>query len=414
MIENLEMEARDTLNQVMSLQRILPETKWFLNCLYRGFSPKLLAREKPEIILLGEDIPWELAKAAGARTRVILGGSLETTHWSDAMLPRDADPISRSACGWLLNPYFSLAENAVVLTALTSDSRRKLTGLMRDNGINILAVDLPPMWYRLAWQEAWVDGMTRVVRAIEEHTDKTITRRALAEAIGQHERVRTGVVAFRRASIAAKDTITPALRQLILESFWVVPNTNEWLMRLKRLTTVLRETARHHAKPAEEHPRVIIAGSPVIFPNEKLPLLLESAGLELADTVDSISAQLETPAPELPRFGGVTGILLQMAECRLPRDASGAWTINHGLLDGLKRKLDEQRVDGVVYHVLKGQIELDFELPRVEALCERYGIPVFRLETDYQMQDVEQLRIRMEAFAEMLRQQNMEGMRIAL
>jgi benzoyl-CoA reductase/2-hydroxyglutaryl-CoA dehydratase subunit BcrC/BadD/HgdB len=39
---------------------------------------------------------------------------------------------------------------------------------------------------------------------------------------------------------------------------------------------------------------------------------------------------------------------------------------------------------------------------------------VFRLETDYQQQDVEQLRIRMEAFAEMLRQQNLEGMRIAL
>ena len=414
MIENLEMEARDTLNQVMSLQRILPETKWFLNCLYRGFSPKLLSREKPEIILLGEDIPLELAKAAGARTRVILGGSLETTHWSDAMLPRDADPISRSACGWLMNPHFNLAENALVLTALTSDSRRKLTGLMRDNGINILAVDLPPMWDRLAWQETWVDGMARVVRAIEEHTDKTITRRALAESIEQHEQVRAGVVAFRRASLAARDAITPALRQLILESLWVAPNIDEWLMRLNRLTAVLREYARCHTKPAEERPRVLIAGSPVLFPNEKLPLLLESAGLELADTVDSISAQLETPAPELPRFGGVTGILLQMAECRLPRDASGAWTINHGLLDGLKRKLDEQRVDGVVYHVLKGQIELDFELPRVEALCERYGIPVFRLETDYQMQDVEQLRIRMEAFAEMLRQQNMEGMRIAL
>ena len=41
-------------------------------------------------------------------------------------------------------------------------------------------------------------------------------------------------------------------------------------------------------------------------------------------------------------------------------------------------------------------------------------MPVFRLETDYQQQDVEQLRIRMEAFAEMLRQQHMAGMRIAL
>lgn len=414
MIENLEMEARGALEQVMSLQEMPSEAKWFLNCLYRGFSQKLLSREKPEIILLGEDIPWELTKAAGARTRVVLGGSLETTHWSDAMLPRDADPISRSACGWLMNPHFNLAENALVLTALTSDSRRKLTGLMRDNGIHVLAVDLPPMWDRLAWQEAWVDGMARVVRAIEDHTDITVTRHALADAIMQRERVRIGVAAFKRASLAAKDALSPAMWQLILESFWFTPNTDEWLMRLNRLTAVLREYAQRHAKPAEDRPRVLIAGSPVIFPNEKLPLLLESAGLEFVDTVDSISVQLEMPAPKLPRFGGVTGLLLQMAECRLLRDASGAWTVNHGLLDGLKRKLDVQRVDGVVYHVLKGQIELDFELPRVEALCERYGVPVFRLETDYQQQDVEQLRIRMEAFAEMLRQQHMAGMRIAL
>ena len=70
-------------------------------------------------------------------------------------------------------------------------------------------------------------------------------------------------------------------------------------------------------------------------------------------------------------------------------------------------------MDGIVYHVLKGQVEYDFELPRVEALASSMGVPVFRLETDYQQQDVEQLRIRMEAFCEMLRQQNIEGMRMA-
>ena len=34
----------------------------------------------------------------------------------------------------------------------------------------------------------------------------------------------------------------------------------------------------------------------------------------------------------------------------------------------------------------------------------KYDIPVFRLETDYQDHDIEQLRIRLEAFREMLSQ----------
>lgn len=58
----------------------------------------------------------------------------------------------------------------------------------------------------------------------------------------------------------------------------------------------------------------------------------------------------------------------------------------------------------MVYHVLKGQIEYDFELERFETLFAEYDIPVFRLETDYQYQDIEQLRIRLEAFSEMLTQ----------
>ena len=68
-----------------------------------------------------------------------------------------------------------------------------------------------------------------------------------------------------------------------------------------------------------------------------------------------------------------------------------------------------QPMEGVVFHVLKGQIGQDFELAYYEELFEQTGIPVFRLETDYQYQDVEQLRIRIEAFTEMLNQKRYQS-----
>ena len=61
-------------------------------------------------------------------------------------------------------------------------------------------------------------------------------------------------------------------------------------------------------------------------------------------------------------------------------------------------------IDGIIFHILKGQIEYDFEMTRMEEMFEYYDIPVFRLETDYQDHDIEQLRIRLEAFREMLSQ----------
>ncbi len=98
-----------------------------------------------------------------------------------------------------------------------------------------------------------------------------------------------------------------------------------------------------------------------------------------------------------------------MAESYAAQDLSGSQTVNRGLAAAVEEQLKTHRVDGILYHVLKGQIEFDFELPRIEELAETHGIPVFRLETDYQPQDVEQLRIRAEAFAELLRQNLMEG-----
>ena len=84
------------------------------------------------------------------------------------------------------------------------------------------------------------------------------------------------------------------------------------------------------------------------------------------------------------------------------QDASSAYTKNDVLYDYISNIVKKGGIEGIVYHVLKGQTEYDFELERIENMLAQYGIPVFRLETDYQYQDVEQLRIRMEAFSEML------------
>jgi benzoyl-CoA reductase/2-hydroxyglutaryl-CoA dehydratase subunit BcrC/BadD/HgdB len=95
-------------------------------------------------------------------------------------------------------------------------------------------------------------------------------------------------------------------------------------------------------------------------------------------------------------------------------DASAAFVFNRAMHDFVKSFLKKNRVDGVVYHVLKGQVEYDFELERFENLFGRQGIPMIRIETDYQYQDVEQLRIRMEAFSEMLERGRGKMMREAL
>lgn len=97
-------------------------------------------------------------------------------------------------------------------------------------------------------------------------------------------------------------------------------------------------------------------------------------------------------------------LIKNLASKWLAYDSSPAYIKNDALFDYVSWFIKNEKIEGVIYHVLKGQIEYDFELERFENMLAEYGIPVFRLETDYQYQDVEQLRIRMEAFSEMLTQ----------
>lgn len=228
-MDKLQNEIRTALEQAGREHCGFPEVSWFLKTMAQAFSTETLINEKPSLIVLGEDIPRELALALADHPRFILGGSLETTHWSDALLPRDADPVSRSACGWLLNEKFGLAENAIVVMALSSDNRRKLASLLRGNGIRVAAADMPPRYDTSEAREAWTAEMLRLADTVSAHTRIRLSARRLKAAIRQREQVREAAIDFENIAWQATDSMSPALRDIIMESAWYAPDRKESL-----------------------------------------------------------------------------------------------------------------------------------------------------------------------------------------
>ena len=193
MSERLMNEAQSILNQVASEHCGFSESAWFLDEMANAFHAENLKNEKPEIIVLGEDFHAELALAVCDHPRFLLGGSLETTHWSDVLLPRDADPVSRSACGWLLNEHFQMGSDALIVRTLTNDNRRKLAGLLRSHGLRVLTVDLPPVYHTATSQRAWATEMYRAAKEMAAHCHTRLTARRLAQAILDVRKLRKGM-----------------------------------------------------------------------------------------------------------------------------------------------------------------------------------------------------------------------------
>ena len=140
-------EAMETIGRIETENSNLFELKWFMETALLRFDESYLKKTRPQVIVLGNDIPAELLYAVCDHPFYILGGSLGTAHWADELTPRDTDPFSRSTLGWLINPDFDITKNALIVTATSSDSRRKLISVLQSAGRQVAAMDVPPERY---------------------------------------------------------------------------------------------------------------------------------------------------------------------------------------------------------------------------------------------------------------------------
>lgn len=396
-------EALETLNRIYSENKHLTQLRWFLEIALQRFNKDYLNSRKPQVIVLGDDIPAEVLYAVCDDPFFVLGGSLGTAHWADELTPRDTDPFSRSSLGWLLNPAFDLTGNALIVTAVSSDSRRKLISVLQTNGRQVAAFDIPPTQSANAVQY-YKEQLTQLAEKIGKHTGKHFTGGNLKRAVKRTDHARRARYRFFATARSSGSVISDEAILLANQCLYFSDDLEEWCTHIAALGEELQQLCRRYAFPKKERPNVMILGSPVVFPNYKVPQLVTSAGMNITAIADSLSLGASVAVPKMKAFTSAGSLLLQIARTHLKMIASGARVSNEGLYAYFMHLVRQLHPDGIVCHILKGQIEYDFELPRIEKAAEKLDIPVFRLETDYQYQDMEQLRIRMEAFGEMLTQ----------
>ena len=405
-------EYIDTLRRLAQENRKMKSLRYFLDLADRWSRPEERAQRKPSVVVLGPDIPEELVIAAGAQPYWLLGGSLGSVAWSDDLVPRDADPVSRSILGYIHEPNGVDFSEALFLVPLTSDSMRKIAYQLKDEGRALCLVDIPPERGDRWAVEQYEKQMLSMTAAVAEHTKTRVTRRGVIAARKRVANARKTLLSFLELARDREDVLTASARMLVQNSYYYADDLREWTERLAILTEELREQASR-VLPRYDRPDVLLMGSPVCFPNYKIPFLIREIGLDIVETADETALKLTCTDTKRILRGGRDRILRAIAAERYHADGASAFVHNDALMCHVARLMERGGIEGVVYHVLKGQIEYDFELERFEALFCEHGIPVFRLETDYQYQDVEQLRIRMEAFSEMLTQNRWKGVKKA-
>jgi len=347
-------------------------------------------------------VPQELIYASGAVGVKLCSGSFSAFAIGDDITPRDACPLVKAIAGaGDINKVPLYRNCSLMVVPITCDCKKKLASMLAEYAkVHIMPVPSSRMDDDV--KERFLEELYALLPAFEEATGNQITYDSLmngVQAVGQAQYEFMRFIKFKRES-------SPMIRgthaMAVMNALAYMP-IDDWTQALTALNAELGEKKeKGFAITKRTLPRIMLTGSPVVFPNIKVPLLIdEMGGALVADETCMGDRFMYDPLVIAdPSFDGVMRALANryLRPCTCPT----FWDASTRIFR-LKQMIKDNKVQGVIYHVLRGCLVYDFEYNIIERELDTLGVPIIRVESDYNEEDIEQLRVRIEAFIELLK-----------
>lgn len=345
--------------------------------------------------------PPELIYAAGAVPVKLCSGNYTAFSVGENIVPRDACPLVKAVAGFKQTGLMPIYEDcSMMVIPITCDCKKKIAGMLSDS-CDIMTMHIPA-----SREDDDIDEYIRqlydLMERLENVTGNRITYESLAEGFRKVGYAQYELSEFIRLKKQLPYLIRGSHAMAILNSSSYMP-ADVWGKALHRINASLKKNiSERKTVTSKKLPRIMLTGSPIVFPNIKIPLLIEEmGGIVAGDETCMGERGLWDPAVITDdSFDGMIRALANRAlrPCPCPTFADNSQRVYR-----LKQLIKENRIQGVIYHVLRGCLVYDHEYKRIEEELGKIGIPVIRLESDYNEEDIEQLRIRIEAFIELIK-----------
>lgn len=346
-------------------------------------------------------VPPELIYAAGAVPVKLCSGNYTAFSIGDSIVPRDACPLVKAVAGFKQTGLMPIYEDcSMMVIPITCDCKKKIAGILSDS-CDIMTMHIPASRDDDDIDE-YIRQLYEFMERLENSTGNRITYESLAEGFRKVGYAQYELSEFIRLKKQMPYLIRGSHAMAILNSSSYMP-ADKWGRALHHVNTSLKKSiSEKKTVTSKKLPRIMLTGSPIVFPNIKIPLLIEEmGGIVAGDETCMGERGLWDPAVITDEsFDGMVRALANRAlrPCPCPTFADNSQRIYR-----LKQLIKENQIQGVIYHVLRGCLVYDHEYKRIEEELGKLGIPVIRLESDYNEEDIEQLRIRIEAFIELIK-----------
>lgn len=347
-------------------------------------------------------VPQELIYAAGAENVKLCSGSFTAFSIGEDITPRDACPLVKAVAGMeeigSLPPY---SDCEMVVMPVTCDCKKKLASMLAEF-TKVHVMQVPSIRQSDDLIELFLEELYNLLPALEEATGNEITLSSLrrgVEAVGYAQLQMSRFIRLKQH----RPMLIRGTHAMAVMNALAYMSLDSWTDALAKLNDELEQRKEQGALITRKtQPRIMLTGSPVVFPNIKLPLLIDEMGGALVadETCMGERTMYDPLAVSDQSFDGIMRAMANRSvrPCTCPTFLDSSTRIHR-----LKQMILDHEVEGVVYHVLRGCLVYDFEYQLIEEEMGKLGIPIIRVESDYNEEDIEQLRIRIEAFIELIK-----------
>jgi len=361
---------------------------------------ELQNRSAPVVGQFCDFIPEELIIALGAIPLRLDFGCHHAIEKAELYVPNDVCCAIRVAAGDAMQRVglFSLIDLLVVPTSC--DGKKKLASVLSSK-YEVFTLQLPQSQQEentLSW---WFQEIHRFIRRLQRLTGRSLRKSSLRRSIlllNQRSAL------LRRMNETRKQRILPlrGIDAFLVMHASFIADPHWWQEKTELLIQELekRVVSQQGVVPRA---RLLLTGSPILWPDYKLLLMIVGAGADVViDEMCSGTQRLYYPTVVDEWTKG--GLIRAVAERTLLPCTCPCFVDGQGRKDRLLDQIQSFEVDGVVHHTLRLCGLYDMDLVNLVDMFKELRMPWINLYTEMRPEEARGIKNRIDAFVEVIQE----------
>lgn len=365
-----------TMQEIASEKSQIPD--YFID-IFKNSQKQNSSSKRKKVGVIGDEFYSLYVSAFGLIPVIITGGSYYLGENASDIFPQISDPVAKSTFGLLLEDNSKLlSELSAIIISTTNDSYKKALYYFKHLDIEIIQVETPS-FLLTKMPTSYILQETRLISKISKISNTKFSASKLKKELLHYKE------AYKLMESEKWKCIPTIVQSFLTQTLYIDDDKACWCSEVQKYLFSIEDDAND--------PFLLLIGSSIKFPNSKMYEIFSEVGI----------SHFTDKSLNLPQFQNIPMKDISFSLLNECFKFQYKNRFNARTLTNAKDYKFPEDTKGIVYYLLKGQTSEAYQAEQIEKAAIIQNIPYLCVETDYTDTDKEQIKIRVEAFYEMLR-----------